>query len=1065
MGSQLPNIPSANPETYYGAAEMLANRVAEQNTAAGMLSKGVSSLASYIDFLYQANRIANSGWPDEAKDAAFFLLLASKLGGDIYGLNYIAQSGLDLVEDAVRVLDHYNLIPELQEEFPGLLYQSDTGDISFPWNPDGVPLPELPPEDIPANPVYPTGEPIPEIKPNTNLPQGTGDDIQKDGKASPLVLDLDGNGIDLASVDGHGAVYWDIDQDSLSEASGWISGNDGLLAIDLNHDGIINDHGELFGNETTDGFSVLAAYDSNQDGVIDLNDTQFNDLIVWVDANSNGISETNELFSLTALGISSINLNANLVDYDIAGNHITHESSFTMNGQTHTIVDAWFSYDNMNTIYTGDYTFDARVLGLPSLRGYGNLPDLFISMSMDETLLNMVSQIGTANTTTLLDPAFDLQGRLEAILFRWAGVENVDPASRGAYIDARQLEFLEAYTGNDFIQSNGSSPDPNAGTAAALIQTYDNLFEYFMGQVLFQTDASIFFGDQASFNYYIGEIENSTIDFLHIMPSQETTVDSTEVNDAYLYLTPQSSDITINELGGTDSLLVSSVLASDIRLEYYRSSYDLKIHIGSQTIVVNDHFRSDYNQNNSYDYRQLENIILDDGTKIDLINNITFTGTSASETIYGTNSGNDTLIGLAGNDTLNGYGGDDTYIFGLNFGSDKINEGVNQGQDTIRFIDGIALEDTRMWVDSTNGGDLHIKLLATGDEVVIDGFTSGGGPTTIPQRIEQIVFEGNTLDPNDDVILDLTQGLYLNDTDDAHTVAGSVLNDTLYGNGGNDYLYGLDGNDILCGGTGNDKLYGSTGDDTYIFAVGFGTDTLDEKVGEGTDTIKFVGGISPDDIRLWVDSTNSGDLHIKLLSTGDQINIDGYTSGGGPTTIPQRIEQIVFEGDAQDPNDDVIWDLTQGLYLNDTDDAHTVAGSVLNDTLYGNGGNDYIYGLDGNDTLFGGSGVDKLYGGTGSDTFSFEASSAFTSVDTVQDFKLSENDKLDISELLSGYDPLTNVITDFVRITDSGTSSILSVDADGGANNFVQIATLLSITGLTDEVALEASGTLITVQV
>lgn len=77
---------------------------------------------------------------------------------------------------------------------------------------------------------------------------------------------------------------------------------------------------------------------------------------------------------------------------------------------------------------------------------------------------------------------------------------------------------------------------------------------------------------------------------------------------------------------------------------------------------------------------------------------------------------------------------------------------------------------------------------------------------------------------------------------------------------------------------------------------------------------------------------------------------------------------------------------------------------------------------------------------------------------------MAENDKIDISDIIDlNYDPLNDFITDFVQITDNGSDSVLSVDADGGANNFVQIATLYGVTGLTDEIVLEDSGTLVTV--
>lgn len=94
------------------------------------------------------------------------------------------------------------------------------------------------------------------------------------------------------------------------------------------------------------------------------------------------------------------------------------------------------------------------------------------------------------------------------------------------------------------------------------------------------------------------------------------------------------------------------------------------------------------------------------------------------------------------------------------------------------------------------------------------------------------------------------------------------------------------------------------------------------------------------------------------------------------------------------------------------------------------------------------------------DIYSFD-SDDFTTPETISAFE--SGDALDISDILSGYDELTDAITDFVQITDNGADSVISVDADGGADNFVQIATLIDVIGLTDEAALETSGVLITV--
>lgn len=251
-------------------------------------------------------------------------------------------------------------------------------------------------------------------------------------KISPLVLDLDGDGIELTNITTTAdTVYWDIDMDGFAEQSAWVAADDGLLAIDLNADGIINDHSELFGNHTggannySDGFAALSAYDSNTDGYITSSDTDFTDLLVWQDVNQDGYSQSSELSSLTDLGITSINLGASLVSTTIAGNDITHESTFTMNSVTYDIVDAWSQYDDVNTEYSDGFTLDPAALFLPMLRGYGELPDLSIAMSLDNTgtgnLLSLVADIATATAGDLADNG-SLADDMRALLYRWAGV-------------------------------------------------------------------------------------------------------------------------------------------------------------------------------------------------------------------------------------------------------------------------------------------------------------------------------------------------------------------------------------------------------------------------------------------------------------------------------------------------------------------------------------------------------------------------------------------------------------------------------------------------------------------
>jgi Ca2+-binding RTX toxin-like protein len=116
-----------------------------------------------------------------------------------------------------------------------------------------------------------------------------------------------------------------------------------------------------------------------------------------------------------------------------------------------------------------------------------------------------------------------------------------------------------------------------------------------------------------------------------------------------------------------------------------------------------------------------------------------------------------------------------------------------------------------------------------------------------------------------------------------------------------------------------------------------------------------------------------------------------------------------------------------------------------------------LSGMNGDDTLDGGMGADILTGGSGADNFKFTATDGAS--DTVTDFSRVQGDRIDISDLLAGFN--ADEITQFVRIDTVGTGSVLFVDADGGGDSFVQIATFTRATGLPDEDALLTAGVLI----
>jgi hypothetical protein len=66
--------------------------------------------------------------------------------------------------------------------------------------------------------------------------------------ASPLVVDLDGDGVETISKED--GVYFDHDKNGFAEKSGWAGADDGILVRDINNNGQIDDGSELFGNNT-----------------------------------------------------------------------------------------------------------------------------------------------------------------------------------------------------------------------------------------------------------------------------------------------------------------------------------------------------------------------------------------------------------------------------------------------------------------------------------------------------------------------------------------------------------------------------------------------------------------------------------------------------------------------------------------------------------------------------------------------------------------------------------------------------------------------------------------------
>ena len=415
---------------------------------------------------------------------------------------------------------------------------------------------------------------------------------------------------------------------------------------------------------------------------------------------------------------------------------------------------------------------------------------------------------------------------------------------------------------------------------------------------------------------------------------------------------------------------------------------------------------------------------------------------------YNTNNDNITgdfnanaLTGGAGTDTLSGGDGDDVLAGGS--GSDTLTGGA--GIDTVDYSNaaGIVIANLQSNVVSADG-DGGMDTLSSIENFIGSAFADAVYGTT---GVNVLHGGGG----NDDL-----RGYGGDDT-----IYGEAGNDTIYGHTtGNETLYGGDGNDTIQGYTGNDTIYGDAGNDN-IYSTGDGQ--LDG--GSGVNKVYFV-----DEAYAVTANLTTNALSNSNGATGSIANFttiygsdygDHFTGNGNAEIISGRNGNDTLYG--MGGNDELYGDAGNDT-LHGGDGNDSLFGYDDNDTLYGDAGADALRGGNGNDILIDGWDADRdfMYGQAGADTFTFTPG-ASSNYDVITDWSTGDGDKIDISDILTGYNPGTDDLSDFVKvIVSSSTTFQVDRDGDGGTYGWSNIVNLQGISSFETNVdTLVSNGTLL----
>jgi len=741
----------------------------------------------------------------------------------------------------------------------------------------------------------------------------------------PLILDLGGDGFQTTTVENGFRI--DTNNTGFASRIAWVTGNEGVLAIDLNNNDYLDNGSELIGwqpetNQILDSFDALRAYDSNNDGIISAADTSFSQLIVQ---KADGL-----VVHLSDLGISSINLSKQGTNVtDSSGNTQTSVSSFTRSdGTTGAIASYILQQDTWDTLQLNPVPISSTIEALPDAVGSGFVSNLSQAMQADASgeLVNLVQSFLSETNLEAQDQL------LTQILIKWTGSEN-EP---NLHMDGKIYGVIKKFAGVSeltFTVDGSQSNTPGFEHQLILQPIYGGIKESVYGQLMFNRGALSEIGSivQAdSFynqttdqrNYNLNRVSDYLVD-LAIVDQASASLKTAEFLRSMRgldLLSRSNFDEFYNSISTRNLTLKGIIDAFGVNPIYHLDG----ITIDRSGVTIAETVTT-FGNNNF--------VILGSGA-------VTYQG-FGSDTWLTTQTGSyDIAVGGgtnriylgSGGATISATGADVTYIRG-NVGSDHLNFGQGTGvmsfragnvdllphPDSVSFGTGLDFSSVSL---SAQGSDLVVQFgQSATDKLVLQGELA----KTFAKQISSFSFtDGTTLSAEQFGEAGLTfeatgsstsydhSGSYVRETINLSgsnsTLRIGIVENTVNVSGSSDFIYGGNSNNTYnITGSGNTILAGS-GDNT-VNSAGFNNQIF---LGSAVAGVSGIGDNTVLDTgvgnQFWLNpgSTQTGSANI-TVGTNAGINlgtghVDVNVGLGTGTTVIRRTGPAYTPGDSDTVN-------------------------------------------------------------------------------------------------------------------------------------------------------------------